>query len=111
MNELLQWSPIATLVVVITAVIGQVLHGGGGGGGDAAQAAAQAATQAATQTATSITMAALKETMEHLARTLERVDLSLHSHERRLVTIETACRMRHAERRQEAEDAHSMGTE
>ena len=56
-------------------------------------------------------MAALKETMEHLARTLERVDLSLHSHERRLVTIETACRMRHAERRQEAEDAHSMGTE
>ena len=101
MNELLQWSPIATLVVVITAVIGQVLHGGGGGD----------ATQAATQAATSITMAALKETMEHLASTLERVDLALHSHERRLITIETACRMRHAERRQEAEDAHSMGTE
>ena len=96
MNELLQWSPIATLVVVITALIGQVLRGGNGDG---------CATQAATQAATAITMSALKEAISHLSTTLERMDANYQNHERRLVTIEVACRMRHVERREEVRDA------
>ena len=98
MNELLMWTPAA--VVALITIIAQVIRGNSGG-----EAATQTATRAATEAATSITMAALKEATQHLSDVLERLDRDHQDHERRIVMIEVACRMRHVERRQEAVEA------
>ena len=107
MNELLQYSPLATFIVVLIAVIGNFFRGDGASSialAASTAASSLAATTAATNATTAATLATLQASIDRLGPILDRIDGRVEGHETRLVKLETEHANRFNDRRLETLD-------